>query len=170
MTTLIFNPVTPTGTHRTIIRVLKDAGIVPCTLPDEIQLLKELLASTTKAFDQEARLQNVAIVYLYDQLQQKKDSPLKGVDAIDLKHERRGVSFHSIGIEIRAIHRHDAKTYVPALLLHELSHTYTGPDHDDAFEQQYNILLAELKKRTGIICQNDYVGYTGPDQPTEITD
>ena len=166
---VLYNPTTPTGAHRNVISVLKKADIVPSMITDDVKSLSELLAGTIKAFDQEIRLQGVAIVYLYDAKDQKQDSPLRSVDGINLKHERRGVSFHSIGIETRSIHRHDAEKYVPALFLHELAHCSCGPDHDDAFENQYNELLVELNKRTGLRVKNDYAGYE-PDKPTEIRD
>lgn len=167
---IIYNPQKGiSGAQRTAVSVLKEYGVTPSVLVDDLELLSSLLTATLEAFEQEIRLQNVAILYLFDEREQPKQSPLRGIDGIDLKHSRRGAVFHSIGIECGVIRRHDAQTYVPGLFLHELCHVHTGPDHNDEFEQRYNFLLSELEKRTGLHVENDYAGYT-PDQHSKIND
>lgn len=146
------------------LRWIQSQGAVICYDPERRQQAASYLRDMPQIFP-ELIEHRVVAVYIFDRLEQPPH--LQNCDAIhwlDVIIDRKGIlnalkignRLNVIGISIEALGA--GQDYSILAFLHELTHAIHGGEHDRAFHNILDGLLARYNAATGSKITNDYSG------------
>lgn len=146
---------------RRVLRWIRRQGVVVRCDSAEQRRAKEFLLPVFQVLEDVIRPLSLCAVYIYRQADQPlslrttSGASMRDVDGIvwvDATPDRG--SLHAIGLSVEALGR--GPEYTRFLLLHELTHIFSGGKHNTEFHQRLDRLIEQFNRRTGGHLVNDY--------------